>query len=104
MGQRQLVSLVRVLLKMNKIIVLDEATASVDSATDYIIQQTLRQHFSGSTVITIAHRLTSVLDVDKVLLLDDGLVLEYDSPTKLLDIKSSSFAKLVKEYIRRCDT
>ncbi|XP_042477442.1 ABC transporter C family member 3-like [Macadamia integrifolia] len=102
MGQRQLLCLGRVLLKRSKVLVLDEATASVDTMTDYLIQQTISQHFSGSTVITIAHRITSILSVDKVLLLDNGRVLEYDSPTKLLEIKSSSFAKLVKEYTRRC--
>ncbi|XP_042475794.1 ABC transporter C family member 3-like isoform X2 [Macadamia integrifolia] len=101
MGQRQLVCLGRVLLKRSKVLVLDEATASVDTATDYLIQKTLRQCFSGSTVITIAHRITSILDVDRVLFLDNGLVLEYDSPAKLLEIKSSSFAKLVKEYSGR---
>ncbi|XP_042479186.1 ABC transporter C family member 3-like [Macadamia integrifolia] len=102
MGQRQLLCLGRVLLKKSKVLVLGEATASVDTATDYLIQQTLRQHFSGSTIITIAHRITSILDIDMVLFLDNGLILEYDSPAKLLEIKSSSFAKLVKEYTQRC--
>ncbi|XP_043697568.1 ABC transporter C family member 3-like isoform X2 [Telopea speciosissima] len=104
MGQRQLVCLGRALLKRSKVLILDEATASVDTMTDYLIQQTLTQHFSGSTVITIAHRITSILDIDMVLLLDNGLILEYDSPAKLLEIKSSSFAKLVKEYTRRCSS
>ncbi|KAI4307896.1 hypothetical protein L6164_031023 [Bauhinia variegata] len=99
MGQRQLVCLGRVLLKKSKVLVLDEATASVDTATDNLIQQTLRQHFSDCTVITIAHRITSVLDSDMVLLLSQGLVEEYDSPTKLLEDKSSSFAQLVAEYL-----
>ncbi|XP_043692544.1 ABC transporter C family member 3-like isoform X4 [Telopea speciosissima] len=101
MGQRQLVCLGRALLKKNKVLVLDEATASVDTMTDYLIQQTLNQEFSGSTIITIAHRITSILDIDLVLLLDNGLVLEYDSPAKLLEIKTSSFAKLVNEYTQR---
>ncbi|KAL9238615.1 hypothetical protein vseg_013011 [Gypsophila vaccaria] len=101
MGQRQLVCLGRVLLKRSKVLVLDEATASVDTATDNLIQQTLREHFSDSTVIIIAHRITSVTDSDMVVLLSQGLVEECDSPVRLLDNKSSSFSKLVAEFSTR---
>ncbi|KAI8007361.1 ABC transporter C family member 3 [Camellia lanceoleosa] len=104
MGQRQLVCLGRVLLKKSKVLVLDEATASVDTATDNLIQQTLKQHFTDCTVLTIAHRITSVVDSDMVLLLDHGLIKEFDSPTKLLENKSSSFTKLVAEYSTRSNS
>ncbi|RDX68629.1 ABC transporter C family member 3, partial [Mucuna pruriens] len=104
MGQRQLVCLGRVLLKKSKVLVLDEATASVDTATDNLIRQTLRQHFSDCTVITIAHRITSVIDSDMVLLLNQGLIEEYDSPTRLLEDKLSSFAQLVAEYTTRSNS
>ncbi|KAK7258812.1 hypothetical protein RIF29_24399 [Crotalaria pallida] len=104
MGQRQLVCLGRVLLKKSKILVLDEATASVDTATDNIIQQTVKQHFAESTVITIAHRITSILDSDMVLFLNQGIIEEYDSPKKLLNNKSSAVAQLVAEYTRRSNS
>ncbi|KAI3496851.1 hypothetical protein L1887_39229 [Cichorium endivia] len=104
MGQRQLVCLGRVLLKKSKILVLDEATASVDTATDNMIQKTLREHFSDSTVITIAHRITSVVNSDMVLVLNNGLIEEFDSPTKLLEEKLSSYSKLVAEYSVRSNS
>ncbi|KAK8956017.1 ABC transporter C family member 3 [Platanthera guangdongensis] len=100
-GQRQLACLGRVILKRSKVLVLDEATASVDTATDNLIQKTLSQMFLDSTVIAIAHRITSVLDSDMVILLDDGLIAEHDTPTRLLENKSSLFAKLVAEYSLR---
>ncbi|XP_050228205.1 ABC transporter C family member 3-like [Mercurialis annua] len=103
MGQKQLVCLGRVLLKKTKILVLDEATASIDTVTDNLIQKTIRDHFSDCTVITIAHRITSILDSDMVLLLSQGLIEEYDSPERLLGNKCSSFAKLVAEYSERSD-
>ncbi|XP_012069008.2 ABC transporter C family member 8 [Jatropha curcas] len=100
-GQRQLFCLGRVLLRRNKILVLDEATASIDSATDAILQRIIRQEFSGCTVITVAHRVPTVIDSDMVMVLSYGELLEYDEPSKLMEI-NSSFSKLVAEYWSSC--
>ncbi|KAI4354231.1 hypothetical protein L6164_003118 [Bauhinia variegata] len=97
MGQRQLFCLGRVLLKRNRILVLDEATASIDSATDAILQRVIRQEFEQCTVITVAHRVPTVIDSDMVLVLSYGNLVEYDKPSKLLET-NSSFSKLVTEY------
>ncbi|TKY52781.1 ABC transporter C family member 5 [Spatholobus suberectus] len=100
-GQRQLVSLGRALLKQSKILVLDEATASVDTATDNLIQKIIRREFRDCTVCTIAHRIPTVIDSDLVLVLSDGRVAEFDTPSRLLEDKSSIFLKLVTEYSSR---
>nr|XP_023872873.1 putative ABC transporter C family member 15 [Quercus suber]POE85287.1 abc transporter c family member 3 [Quercus suber] len=100
-GQRQLVCLARVLLKKKTILVLDEATASIDTATDNLIQETIREETKGCTVITVAHRIPTVIDNELVLVLDEGNIVEYDSPAQLLKDKSSSFSKLVAEFLRR---
>ena len=80
---------------------LDEATASIDTATDNVIQEKIREETSRCTVITVAHRIPTVIDNDLVLVLDEGKVAEYDSPAKLLKSNSSSFSKLVAEFLRR---
>ncbi|KAL2941533.1 ABC transporter C family member 3 [Bienertia sinuspersici] len=100
-GQRQLVCLARVLLQRRRILVLDEATASVDTATDNMIQKTVREQTSECTVITVAHRIPTVIDNDLVLVLDQGKIIEYDSPAELLKDNSTAFSKLVKEFLRR---
>lgn len=96
-GQRQLVCLARALLRRSKILVLDEATAAVDLATDALIQETIRREFRDSTVLTIAHRLNTILDYDRVLLLDRGQVREFDSPQRLLADRDSVFSAMAAD-------
>ncbi|KAI4976991.1 hypothetical protein ZWY2020_050598 [Hordeum vulgare] len=98
MGQRQLFCLGRTLLKRCRILVLDEATASIDNATDAILQKTIRTEFKHCTVITVAHRIPTVMDCDMVLAMSDGRVVEYDKPTKLMETEGSLFRELVNEY------
>uniref|UniRef100_A0ACD5ZL39 Uncharacterized protein n=1 Tax=Avena sativa TaxID=4498 RepID=A0ACD5ZL39_AVESA len=98
MGQRQLFSLGRALLRRCRILVLDEATASIDNATDAVLQKTIRTEFKNCTVITVAHRIPTVMDCDMVLAMSDGRVVEYDKPTKLMETEGSLFRELVKEY------
>lgn len=94
-GQRQLVCLARAILRQNKVLVLDEATANVDPETDEFIQTTIRDRFKGCTLITIAHRLHTIMDSDKVLVLDASKVREFDEPHVLLQNSSSLFAAMV---------
>ncbi|KAH9796211.1 ABC transporter C family member 2 [Citrus sinensis] len=95
-GQRQLLSLSRALLRRSKILVLDEATAAVDVRTDALIQKTIREEFKSCTMLIIAHRLNTIIDCDRILLLDSGRVLEYDTPEELLSNEGSSFSKMVQ--------
>lgn len=100
-GQRQLFCLGRALLKKRSILVLDEATASVDSATDGILQEIISQEFKDRTIVTIAHRIHTVIDSDFVLVLSDGRIAEYDTPARLLEREDSFFSKLIREYSKR---
>ncbi|XP_068082959.1 ATP-binding cassette sub-family C member 4 [Anabrus simplex] len=96
-GQRQLVCLARAILRNSRILVLDEATANMDLETDALIQKTIRRKFQECTVLTIAHRLNTIMDSDKVLVMEGGTVVEYDHPYVLLQNKDSYFSKLVKD-------
>ncbi|CAL4074063.1 unnamed protein product, partial [Meganyctiphanes norvegica] len=96
-GQRQLVCLARALLRKTRVLILDEATAAVDLETDDLIQQTIRREFAHATVITIAHRLNTIMDSTRVLVLDKGEVKEFDTPSVLLKNKSSIFYGMAKD-------
>jgi ABC-type multidrug transport system fused ATPase/permease subunit len=96
-GQRSLICLARALLRKTKILVLDEATSAVDIETDELIQKTIRTEFKDRTILTIAHRIKTVMDSDKILVLDHGRVVEFDAPKVLLQEESSLFYKLAKQ-------
>lgn len=96
-GQRQLLCLSRALLNNSKVLVLDEATAAVDMETDKIIQETIRSEFKEKTILTIAHRIDTVLDSDRIIVLDGGEVKEFDTPENLLSNKQSMFYALCEK-------
>jgi ABC-type multidrug transport system fused ATPase/permease subunit len=95
-GQRQLLCLARAIVARPKIMVLDEATSAVDKATDGLIQRSIREEFEDSTLLVIAHRLSTIADFDRVLVLDQGRVVEYDTPKNLLAIEGGVFRGMVE--------
>ena len=96
-GQRQLICLARALLRRPPIVVLDEATSNVDHKTDRLIQIALRRQFRSATAIVVAHRISTIIDLDVVLVLQDGHVAEFGRPVDLLDDASSLFAQMVED-------
>ena len=97
-GQRQLLCFARALLKRPKIIVLDEATAAIDNQTDSLIQEMIHERFVDCTVLTIAHRLHTIIDSDRVFVMDDGVIAEADTPAKLKLKQDGIFKKLWDAY------
>jgi ABC-type multidrug transport system fused ATPase/permease subunit len=95
-GEKQLLCLARSIIRKSKIVLLDEATANIDNTSDQIIQQTIRQEFQDSTVITIAHRLDTIIDSDRIIVMDSGKIVEFDTPHALLN-RPSLFLDLVNE-------
>jgi ABC-type multidrug transport system fused ATPase/permease subunit len=97
-GQKQLICIARVLLRKPKILVLDEATASVDNDTDALVQDMVRNRFKECTVLTIAHRLHTVIDSDRIMCLHEGSLLEFDRPSALLQQTDGMFAGLWRQH------
>ena len=95
-GEKQLVCICRAALRKSKIFILDEATANIDVNTETVIQKLIAEEFSQSTVITIAHRLNTIIESDRVLVLSHGSLLEYGTPAALAADEESEFAKLLK--------
>ena len=96
-GQRQLLCLARAIVSRPKIMVLDEATSAVDMATDVLIQRSIREEFQDSTLIVIAHRLSTIADFDKILVMDNGVGVEFDGPKELLEKESGVFNGMVEQ-------
>ena len=95
LGQKQLICIARALLKKPKVLLLDEATSSIDFESDQLIQKSIRQNFDKNcTILTIAHRLQTIIDSDKILVLDKGKIDQYDTPTNLLNDQNGTFYKL----------
>lgn len=100
-GEKQLLCICRAVLRKNKIVVLDEATANIDIVTEQKIYKLIDSAFKESTVLTIAHRLNTVLNSDRVLVLDEGKMVEYDDPTLLAKNPTSRLSKLLKEIKKK---
>ena len=98
-GQRQLICLARALLRKTKILILDEATAAVDQETDSLIQSTLKKEFSDCTVLTIAHRLNTILDSHRIAVFDQGQVMELGAPQELLLTEGSILKSMAADYV-----
>lgn len=93
-GQRQLLCLARAIVARPKIMVLDEATSAVDMTTDALIQRSIREEFTGSTLIVIAHRLSTIVDFDRILVLDEGRAAEFGTPSELWQKEGSIFREM----------
>lgn len=95
-GQKQLLCLAKAILSRPKVLLLDEATSAVDKKTDTLIQRSIREEFSNTTLLVIAHRLSTVADFDKILVMQDGVAAEFGTPRELLDIEDGIFKSMVE--------
>ncbi|XP_046746878.1 ATP-binding cassette sub-family C member 4-like isoform X1 [Diprion similis] len=96
-GQRQLICLARAILRNNRLLVLDEATANIDRRTDALIQDTIRRRFADCTVLTIAHRLNTIMDSDRVLVMAEGRIVEFNHPHLLLKNRNGHFFQMLQQ-------
>lgn len=96
-GEKQLLCLARAIVRNSRILILDEATSNMDAETDRLIQNTIRTSFEHCTVLTIAHRLYTIMDYDRVLVMHAGMVVEFDHPHNLLQIKDGYLTSMVNQ-------
>jgi ABC-type multidrug transport system fused ATPase/permease subunit len=100
-GEKQLICIARAVLRKNKIVVLDEATANIDIKTEESIQKLMNEHFKNSTVFTIAHRINTIINSNMVVVMDKGKCIEYGNPQKLSKDSKSEFYQLIQEIEKK---
>ena len=93
-GEKQLICITRAILRKSKIIIMDEATASIDYKTEEMIQKAINELLNESTLITIAHRIKTIINYDRIMTLDNGKVIDFDTPKNLINDKTSLFYEL----------
>lgn len=103
LGEKQLICIARALLKNPKILIMDEATASIDEATDYFIQEIIRKDLKNTTVIIIAHRLKTIMECNKIIVLQDGRLIDFDSPENLINKKSGFFYESLQQSAEKIE-
>ena len=96
-GEKQLICICRAILRASKVVILDEATANIDVVTESKIQNLIDSEFKGSTMITIAHRLNTIIKSDRVMVLSYGQIIEYDTPSSLMNDPASEFSCLLRD-------